>query len=156
METLNFIYFISNFPYGFIKSVWDFDLSLANHFQTKFNAKSENGFVSESGFLSWFYELSSDHQMTLINWVNKNYDGVGNRVYNNSSEIKAAKETLKKAGYFTENLWSVKDVQCDFFCTDEKAQMILNIAVDNSYIKDEIIQLIEDTANSFKLTSNEE
>lgn len=48
-----------------------------------------------------------------------------------TNEIKQAKETLKKNGYFVDNLWSIEDVQDIFNCSDEEAQDVLNIALTN-------------------------
>lgn len=48
-----------------------------------------------------------------------------------TNEIKQAKETLRKNGYFVDNLWSVEDVQDIFDCSDEEAQDVLNIALTN-------------------------
>lgn len=48
-----------------------------------------------------------------------------------TNEIKQAKETLKKNGYFVDNLWSVEDVQDIFNCSNEEAQDVLNIALTN-------------------------
>jgi hypothetical protein len=48
-----------------------------------------------------------------------------------TNEITQAKETLKKNGYFVDNLWSIEDVQDIFNCSDEEAQDVLNIALTN-------------------------
>lgn len=48
-----------------------------------------------------------------------------------TNEIKEAKETLKKHGYFTNNLWSIEDVQDIFDCSEEEAQDVLSIALTN-------------------------
>jgi hypothetical protein len=48
-----------------------------------------------------------------------------------TNEIKQAKETLKKNGYFTDNLWSIEDVQDIFDCSDEEAQDVLHDVLTN-------------------------
>ena len=48
-----------------------------------------------------------------------------------TNEIKQAKETLKKNGYFTDNLWSVEDVQDIFNCSNEEAQEVLRETMTN-------------------------
>ena len=48
-----------------------------------------------------------------------------------TNEVKEARQTLKDWGYFTDNLWSVEDVQHIFNCSNEEAQDVLNIALTN-------------------------
>ena len=48
-----------------------------------------------------------------------------------TNEIKQAKETLKKNGYFTDNLWNIEDVKDIFDCSDEEAQDVLHDALTN-------------------------
>ena len=47
------------------------------------------------------------------------------------SWIKEAKQILKDAGYFTDNLWSIEDVKDICNCSNEEAQDVLNIALTN-------------------------
>lgn len=55
------------------------------------------------------------------------------------SEIEKAKEVLRKAGFFTDNLWHVDDVKLRFNMTDdEDAQAILNTALTNEWIMEQI------------------
>lgn len=54
-------------------------------------------------------------------------------------EIEKAKETLRAAGYFTSNLWTVYDVKLRYNVEDDiMAQDILNKALTNSHIIEEI------------------
>jgi hypothetical protein len=48
-----------------------------------------------------------------------------------TNEIQQAKETLKKNGYFTDNLWSIEDVKDVFNCSDEEAQEVLRETMTN-------------------------
>jgi hypothetical protein len=43
--------------------------------------------------------------------------------------IEEAKQVLKDAGFFTDNLWHVDDVKSKFKCTNDQAQDILNTAL---------------------------
>jgi hypothetical protein len=54
------------------------------------------------------------------------------------TEIEQAKQTLKDAGYFVDNLWHIDDVKSKFNCTDEKAQEILNFALTNEATMEQI------------------
>lgn len=70
-NTINFIYFISNFPHGFIKEIWKG--AQAEHLENKFISMCQKYQKSNFGFLYWFYELDSENQEKLLNWVNENY-----------------------------------------------------------------------------------
>lgn len=61
--------------------------------------------------------------------------------------IHNAKEVLREAGYFVDNLWSIDDVKLRFAVfDDEDAQGILSDALTNEWITEQIIRTIEDTA----------
>lgn len=61
--------------------------------------------------------------------------------------IHNAKEVLREAGYFVDNLWSIHDVKLRFAVfDDEDAQGILSDALTNEWITEQIIRTIEDTA----------
>jgi hypothetical protein len=69
------------------------------------------------------------------------------------TEIEKAKETLRAAGYFTDNLWHVDDVKLRFAVfDDEDAQDILNTALTNDWIMEQIHYSIGEAArdNGFK------
>lgn len=53
------------------------------------------------------------------------------------------KQVLKDAGYYTDNLWHVNDVLNYHYCTDNKAQEILNKALTNEWLIGQINELIE-------------
>jgi len=56
-----------------------------------------------------------------------------------TNEIEKAKETLREAGYFTDNLWHIDDVKLRFAVfDDEDAQGILNQALTNDWIMEQI------------------
>jgi hypothetical protein len=42
-----------------------------------------------------------------------------------ANKISEAKKILEDAGYFTENLWHIDDVQCIFDCSEEDAKDVL-------------------------------
>jgi hypothetical protein len=54
------------------------------------------------------------------------------------TEIEKAKETLRAAGYFTDNLWHVDDVKLKFDVTNDDAQDVLNAALTNDWIMEQI------------------
>ena len=61
--------------------------------------------------------------------------------------IHNAKEVLREAGYFVDNLWSIDDVKLRFAVfDDEDAQGILSDALTNEWITEQIHRTIEDTA----------
>jgi hypothetical protein len=69
------------------------------------------------------------------------------------TEIEKAKETLRAAGYFTDNLWHVDDVKLRFeVVNDEDAQTILEKALTNEWIMEQIHYGISEAAadNGFK------
>lgn len=63
------------------------------------------------------------------------------------TEVEKAKEVLRKAGYFTDNLWHVGDVKSRFKVFDnEDAQEILNDALTNDWIIEQINCTISEIA----------
>jgi len=54
------------------------------------------------------------------------------------SDVELAKELLRKAGFYTDNLWSVADVKAKFKCTDEEAQKVLHNALKNEATMEQI------------------
>lgn len=62
------------------------------------------------------------------------------------NEIEKAKAILRNAGYFVDNLWSVNDVKDRFKCDDDTAQDILNGALTNEWISEQIFYTIKDLA----------
>jgi hypothetical protein len=75
------------------------------------------------------------------------------------TEIEKAKETLRAAGYFTDNLWHVDDVKLRFAVFDnEDAQAILEKALTNDWIMEQIHYGIGEAATDegFKELENED
>jgi hypothetical protein len=65
-------------------------------------------------------------------------------------------EELKKAltevfGYYTDNLWQNDDVQSKFKCTDEEAQEVLDAALNNEWIMEQINLTINDIGEDMGL-----
>lgn len=66
------------------------------------------------------------------------------------TEIEKAKETLRAAGYFTNNLWHIDDVKLRFAVfDDENAQEILEAALTNEWIMEQIHYVINEVAEDF-------
>lgn len=71
------------------------------------------------------------------------------------TEIEKAKEVLRKAGYFTDNLWHIDDVKSRFRVSDnEDAQDILNDALTNEWVMEQIHLAIRDMAEDKGLKKN--
>lgn len=71
------------------------------------------------------------------------------------SEIEKAKEVLRKAGYFIDNLWHINDVKDRFECDDETAQSILYDSLTNEYIVEKVFCQIIDFASCEDLKEKE-
>lgn len=54
------------------------------------------------------------------------------------NEIVSAKRLLKAAGYYTDNLWCINDVQSLHKCTDEEAMEILGKAMTNESTMEQV------------------
>lgn len=54
-----------------------------------------------------------------------------------------AKEILEKRGYYCNTLWSIRDVQNRFYCTDEEAHKILKSALTERGTTKHIFDAIE-------------
>ena len=61
------------------------------------------------------------------------------------------KDELKNRGYYTDDLWHINDVQCNFKCTDEEAYRVLDMALTNPSIVGDIFSAIDDAANYLEL-----
>jgi hypothetical protein len=62
-----------------------------------------------------------------------------------------AKEVLRNAGYYVDNLWRVEDVKGTYKCDDDTAQDILNGALTNGWITEQIFSTIRDLAEDEEL-----
>jgi hypothetical protein len=56
--------------------------------------------------------------------------------------IEDAKQILESNGYFVANLWHVYDVTSTYKCTDEQAYGVLNDALTNEYVMEQISDTI--------------
>jgi hypothetical protein len=65
--------------------------------------------------------------------------------------IEQAKQVLKEAGYYVENLWSIEDVKSQYKCTDEQAYDVLDDAFNNERIIEELFIGIDSSANYYDL-----
>jgi hypothetical protein len=67
-----------------------------------------------------------------------------------------AKEVLRKAGYFVDNLWHVDDIKLRYNCDDnEQAQSILDTALTNDATMEQIWYAIDIAAQDDGLTLKE-
>lgn len=66
-----------------------------------------------------------------------------------------AREVLRNAGYCVERLWSIYDVKMNYKCGDDIALGILNNALNNDYITEQIFDCIDDAAEKIGLTKKE-
>lgn len=62
-----------------------------------------------------------------------------------------AKEVLKNAGYFVDNLWQTCDVTINYDCTEEQANKILERAFRNEATFEQIWMAISYEAESMNL-----
>jgi hypothetical protein len=75
---------------------------------------------------------------------------------NRKTEIEQAKAILKQYGYFVDNLWSVSDVTDRYDCTDKKAQEVLNKALTNESVVEQILFAIDDECDDDGIELKEE
>jgi hypothetical protein len=57
---------------------------------------------------------------------------------NKLTEVEQARAILKQHGYYVDNLWSIQDVTDLYECTDEQAYDILENALHNECIMEQI------------------
>jgi hypothetical protein len=69
--------------------------------------------------------------------------------------IEDARKILENNGYFVANLWHVYDVTSTYRCTNEQAYGILNDALTNEYIMEQIWDAIDSVAEDLNLEKNE-
>ena len=85
------------------------------------------------------------------NYIEEDHvDGKGNPEDYKTEET-LAREFLSSKGFFTDNLWSVADVQGKYECTDEKAQEILLGAFGNDATYQQIWESLDCEAESENL-----
>lgn len=73
MNTINFIYFAYNFNFSQLRQIFIL-LGNAEHFKSSWENSPGNDGTQK--FLSWFLGLSRNNQMTVVEYVEKNYKGV--------------------------------------------------------------------------------
>ena len=79
---------------------------------------------------------------------NKYMENQLTKVLEEVNSTEHAKQVLKDAGYYTDNLWHVSDVLNYHYCTDNKAQEILNKALTNEWITEQINAQIKNEYNN--------
>lgn len=74
----------------------------------------------------------------------------------NFRTVEEAKAFLKEKGYYTDNLWSVYDVQSIYECTEQEAQDVLHGALKNEATMEQIWFAIDFHAENNGLKEKEE
>lgn len=67
------------------------------------------------------------------------------------TDIENAKQVLKSAGYYVDNLWQTCDVTLNYDCTEEDAQEVLNKSLTNDATYEQIWMSIGYVAESMNL-----
>lgn len=68
-----------------------------------------------------------------------------------SNEIELAKQILKDNGFFVDNLWHIIDVKDMYECTDEQAMKVLEGALTNEAVFNQIWDAIDSKADDCNL-----
>ena len=66
-------------------------------------------------------------------------------------KIEEAKRLLKESGYYIDSLWHVDDVQQRCYCTEEEAQRVLNIALTDDWMNDQLSDSINNAIDQLNL-----
>lgn len=74
-----------------------------------------------------------------INYLREQLDAMRKKLVDRQT----LKGNLKKMGYYTDNLWCTVDVTDNYSCSEEDAQIILNIALKNAAVVDQIFLAID-------------
>lgn len=88
----------------------------------------------------------NDIEVKDFDVVNKEFDAVIKQI-----DIENAKQVLKKAGYFVDNLWQTCDVTMNHDCTEEEAKEVLEGALTNEATYQQIWEAISYEAESMNL-----
>jgi hypothetical protein len=75
---------------------------------------------------------------------------------NKLTEIEQAKAILKQHGYFVDNLWSTQDVTDRYECTEEQAYDVLDKALTNEWVMEQIWFSIDDACDSLEIELKED
>jgi hypothetical protein len=81
------------------------------------------------------------------NMISKIFIKINKIMENQLTEIEQAKAILKQYGYFVDNLWSTQDVTDRYECTEEQAQDVLNTALTNEWVTEQIFYAIGDACD---------
>lgn len=79
----------------------------------------------------------------------ENYNNESRR--KNYESIQKAKEVLRNNGYFVDSLWQIDDVRGRFKCSEEEANIVLDIAFDNDTTYEQIWLSIDFAAEELEL-----
>ena len=71
-------------------------------------------------------------------------------------KIEYAKQVLRNAGYFVDNLWHNDDVKSRYLCDDDEAQHVLDRSLTNEATMNQIWFSIDMVAEDNELTKKEE
>lgn len=66
-------------------------------------------------------------------------------------DVENAKQVLKEAGYYVDNLWQTCDVTMNYECTEEQAQDVLDKSLTNDYVQEQIFSTIKEYAEFINL-----
>ena len=88
----------------------------------------------------------NDIEVNDFSIVNREFDAVIKQL-----DIENAKQVLKSAGYFVDNLWQTIDVTINYDCTEEEAQKVLEGVFRNEATFEQIWMAISYEAESMNL-----
>ena len=71
------------------------------------------------------------------------------------NEMEKARELLKNNGYQTYNLWHVDDVMSEYECDSDEAMDIIEKALTNDWVVEQIFYVINDLASDYGLKRRE-
>jgi hypothetical protein len=60
-----------------------------------------------------------------------------------------AKQVLREAGYYVDNLWHINDVMDRFECNEQEAQEVLNEVLHNEFFIEQINSMLDDQAKFY-------
>jgi hypothetical protein len=60
-----------------------------------------------------------------------------------------AKQVLRDAGYYVDNLWHVNDVMDRFECDEDEAQNVLHEVLHNGFFIEQINYMLDDQARFY-------
>ncbi len=59
-------------------------------------------------------------------------------------KIEACKDSLKRKGFFIENLWHIDDVMQNYKCDKDEAQEVLYSVFDSEWLVSQIFEMIDE------------